>query len=474
MFDFLQVDYSPPLYSVVLKLYSSVFGTDIIACRSFTLILICSQFFFAFFPIRRIFGKACSYAAAILFLTSSYNFYLGVAIRPTVLAYALTTGMFVYAVSAYTEEKLSELVKFSVFSILCMYTHNVSLIAAFCIYATTIILALIKKNMVVFKRFLISGITVAILFIPWLIVLLTQTKNVSDHFWSNKGTWPYALYLVFLGNTGNLKDILLSLPVLFFIFLLPLINIIVFIRKDRIKEARSLLDLIEIKDIKNGWQNPGKVFYLLLIVFMSVTGFYLVTELFLPIFTRRYFYTLSGAGIVVLASIATLCKNKKFPTAVISILCVFSFAVNTVSEMQIIRMSDRDRMVADITAMTDGKIQFIDFYEEALGVSSYYFPDAKHYVTDEIFTVLPNFDVFGDNTTYLHNGDDVWDYTDEVYIFSAFDFELSQLDPYEFYEYYFNTPENITIEEIDEYILPYPNEIGYGIFDVTLYRITKN
>ena len=136
MFDFLQVDYSPPLYSVVLKLYSSVFGTDIIACRSFTLILICSQFFFSFFPIRRIFGKACSYAAAILFLTSSYNFYLGVAIRPTVLAYALTTGMFVYAVSAYTEEKLSELVKFSVFSILCMYTHNVSLIAAFCIYAT--------------------------------------------------------------------------------------------------------------------------------------------------------------------------------------------------------------------------------------------------------------------------------------------------------------------------------------------------
>ncbi len=474
MFDFILVDYSPPLYSVVLKLYTSIFGTSLVAYRTLSLILLCSMFFLSFFPIRRIFGKACSYLTAVLFLTSSYNFYFGVAIRPTVLAYTLTTAMFVYAISSYMEGKISELIKFSVCSILCMYTHNISLIAAFCIYATTIILALIRKNMDAFKKFLISGISVAVLFIPWLIVLLTQMGKASDHFWSCQENWSYAIYLSFIGFVSNLKQTTLALPVMLFIFALPLINVLVFIKKDKLKEARSVLDLFEVKDFKNGWQNTKKLLYLFLLVFVSVNAFYLVTEFIMPIFARRYFYIFSGAGIILLSGLATLCKNKKIPAVILSVLCLFTFGYNTIAERQIINMNDRERMIADINAMTNGKPEFIDFFEETLGVSTYYFPNAEHYVSDATFTVLPDFEVFGCDTTYINSGDNLWDHTDELYIFSAMDFEIFGIDPIEYYYEYFRNPEEITIEEVDVYILPYTNEIGYGVFDITLYRVTKN
>lgn len=474
MFDMILADYSPPLYSVALKLFTAVFGTGLIAARVLSLILLCAQFFLAMFPVKRLLGRKCAILTAFLFLASSYNFYYGVAIRPTVLAYFLTTGMFVYAALAYKNKEKSDLIKFSIFSILCMYTHNVSLIAAFCIYAVTLILALIRKNKEVFKKFLISGISVAVLYIPWLIVLISQMGNVSNNFWECTDSWVYSLFLAFAGYVLALDDVMLALPALLFIIALPIANLLLPLSKEHFKKASSLTDLINVKEIKKSWQNIGTVLYLLLILFVAVTGFYLVTAFIAPIFARRYFFIFSGAGMILISGIATLCKNRKVPAIILAVLCAIPFVSNTIAERKIVTSSTRDKMVADINEITGGKPLFLDVYEETLGVTSYYFPESEHFVTDETFTVLPDFDIFGTETHYLHNGDEIWEYTDEVYIFSVKSFEVYGVDPYEFYEYYFATPEDITIEEVSRYMVPYTNEIGYGPFDITIYRVTKN
>lgn len=474
MFALILVDYSPPLYSIVLKLFTLIFGTGLIAARVLSLILLCCQFFLAMFPVKRLLGRKCALLTSVLLLASSYNFYYGVAIRPTVLAYFLTTGMFVYAALSYRNGDRSDLVKFSVFSILCMYTHNVSLIAAFCIYAVTLILALIRKNMKAFKRFLISGISVAVLYIPWLIVLLTQMGNVSNNFWECTDSWTYSLFLAFVGYVQSLDEVMLTLPVLLFIVALPFANLLLPLSKEQFRQAGSLKDLIDIKAIKKSWSNIEVLLYLLLILFVAVTGFYLVTAFIAPIFARRYFFIFSGAGIIIIAGLATLCKNRKVPALILAVLCLIPFVSNTIAERKTVTSSTRDAMVEDINDITGGKPLFLDVYEETLGVTSYYFPDSEHFVTDETFTVLPNFDIFGTETHYLHNGDEIWEYTDEVYIFSVKSFEVYGVDPYGFYEYYFATPEDITIEEVGRYMVPYTNEIGYGPFDVTLYRVTKN
>ena len=473
MFSLILVDYSPPLYSIVMKLFSTLFGYDLITVRVLSLILLCIPFFLALFPLRRLMGKECALLACVLFLASSYNFYFGVAIRPTILAYSMTTGMFIYAMLTYFGDKKSDLIAFTVFAILSMYTHNVSLITAFCIYAVTIIVAFFKKKKDILKKFFISGVVVAVLYIPWLYVLLTQTGNVSDHFWESNDSLPYGLYLAFAAYIGNHEYALLGLPAALFVFFLPLINIILVTDKKRLKGNVGLSDLISKKELKAGLRNGRKLIYLFVVMVVSVIGFYLVTEFVAPIFARRYFYIYSGGGIVFVSCLATMCKKRKAPAIILAALMVFTLVFNTVSERKIISNSDRERMIEEITAMSDGKPAFLDLYEESLGVTTYYFPEAVHYVTDDTFSVLPNFDVFSNETVYLHNGDDVWDYCDEVYIFSSFDFEIYGIDdPFEYYLWYFAHPEDAKIEVVGTYVLPYTNEIGYGPYNVTLYRVS--
>ena len=154
-----------------------------------------------------------------MYISSAYLFYFSVEVRPAVLAYVLTTGMFVYAVLALFEGRKSDMIMFTVLACLCMYTHNVSLIAAFCVYGTTILLALIRKRFDVLKKFLISGITVAVLYIPWLIVLMEQYSNVMENYWSNEGTLLFAFFIVLIGIVENeLVPYLSFITIIFIIF----------------------------------------------------------------------------------------------------------------------------------------------------------------------------------------------------------------------------------------------------------------
>ena len=474
MFDLIKLDYSPPLYSFVLKLYSEVCGTGLLSLRICTTLLLSMLFFFAMFPLRRLMGEKCALLAAFLFLTSAYNYYFGVAIRPTVLAYVLTTGMFIYAMLSFFGDKRSDMVKFTVISLMCMYTHNVSLIAAFCIYGASVILALIFKKKDVLKKFLISGVIVSILYIPWLIVLLGQAGNAIDHFWNSTNTWTYAIYIAFVGIVLNYENTLFAMPAIILIFFLPFINVLLLVKKGRLRSARHLTDLVSKKELKEGWPNLNKLLFLILTLALSVTGFFLVTKFVLPIFASRYFYILSGAGIVFLASLATLCKNKKVPALILAALMSVTFFLNAYSEMKIVKNSSRDALIADVTALGNGDPVFIHFYEETLGVAGYYFPECRHFVSPDTFTVLQSYDVFGIDYTYLDGADDIWNYTDECYIFSSFDFELYDLEPISYYLYYFKDQDNVNIEHVGNYPLPYTNEIGYGVYDVDMYRVTYN
>lgn len=473
MFDFILVDYSPPLYSVVLKIYTQIFGENLITMRVLGLIFLCSHFFMAFFPLRRLMGKECAITASCIFLASSYNFYWGVTIRPAILAYVLTTGMYIYAMLSVFQGSKADHIKFTVFSLLCMYTHNVSLIAAFCVYGSTIIIALIRKDFPVFKRFLISGITVAILYIPWLIVLLSQVKRVSEHFWGNDGSLLYALYFSTCGYVGIRTIGVPTRPIVAFILLMPVINVFLLIKKENIGKDCHLRDLFPVREAKKEWRNTDRFLYLLLIVLLSATAFYLVTVFVAPFYARRYFFIYSGGGIILVSCLATMCKKREVP-AIILICAIFcSCLVNTSSERQIVTSCTKDDMIRDILQDSNGHPEILHIYEETLGVTAYYFPDARHYVTDDIKGVLPNFDVFGADTVYLHNGDDVWEYSDEVYIFSQLPFDLYDIGPYEYFPMFFDTPDSIRMEEFGHYYMPYTNDIAYGTYELTVYKVTR-
>ncbi|MBR1797441.1 MAG: glycosyltransferase family 39 protein [Clostridiales bacterium] len=456
-------DYSPPLYSVLLKLFSVVFGCDLLSLRLLSSFLFSILFYFLFFPLRRLMGQGCAVMAAFLFLTSSYNFYFGFTIRPSVLAYVLTTGLFIYALLAFFGDGIKDYCFFTLLSLMCMYTHNVSLIAAFCTYLTLIVASIIVKRRAAIK-FLISGIIVSVLYIPWLMVLLRQAGAASDHFWVGKSSLINAFYIVFIGMTHNYPILVISSFTRLAIIILPFICVLIVLFKYNKNNS---------SDIKDEFPNLQKVILLTIVIALTIMLFYLITRSVVSIFADRYYYVLSGGGIIIVSGFVTLCKNNKFAVIIISGLVSITFILNTISQISYNYACKRDDMLADLQLASEGDISFIHFHENAFGLSAYYFPDAHHYVTDDTFTVLNNYDVFDVDRRSLHHADEIWDYTDRCFIFTSVDFDSIDISIYDYCEYYFDNPESFNIEKIGDYQLSYDNEVGYGTNYVYVYQLSK-
>lgn len=474
IFELLPKDYSPPLYSLGLKTFSLIFGGSLVSLRMFSACLMSLLFLTVLFPLRRLLGKETAVLSAILLFTSSYNLFFGVEIRPTVLAYVISTATIIYAGLVFFEEKKSDLIIFTILALGSMYTHNVSLIFAFCIYGVCIIASLVKKDKKLFLKFLISGITVAILYIPWLFVLLGQFGNVVDYFWRDTDSLMFGFYIAFVGFMENKLPSFVSYIILLAIVLIPFINVFLLIDTKKLKTAGSITELISKKDVKEKWPNLKRVLFIVGIPVVSMIFFYVVTVTAVPIFAVRYLYIFAGSGTIAVASLFCLCKGKKVPAIVIAVLMTAVFVSNFVTEKKFLDTTTKDEFVEDIMADSGNDPVFIHFDEQSLGVISYTFPDSRHYVCDQTDSVLQTFDVFTTDIRYLHKADEIWNETDVVYIFNAVNFEAySTLDPVEYYLYYFDD-KDITIEEVGRYHLPYADEIGYNYGENIVFRVTKN
>ena len=90
-------DYSPPLYTLLLKGWTLIFGETLASMRVFALIVIWGLLFIAAFPVKAAFGKRASAVCMFLYAFSSLNFILIPEIRPTVLACFFTAAAAVYS-----------------------------------------------------------------------------------------------------------------------------------------------------------------------------------------------------------------------------------------------------------------------------------------------------------------------------------------------------------------------------------------
>ena len=473
MYDLVLVDYSPPLYAVLLKAYSCIFGDSLVSLRMFSAALLSLLFFFALFPLRRLMGEKCAVVAAVLFLTTNYNVYFGLEIRPTILAYVVTTGMLIYALLVFYDGSKKDLIAFTILASLCMYTHYVSLVTAFCVYGTGVIVSFILKKKDVLKKYLLSGVAVTVLYIPWLIVFLSQFGSASDSYWELRRSLFYGASIALFGVISNNLFPVADYIVLMFLFFLPVISIVLIIDKERFRKARHISELISREEIVNKCPCLKKLLYMTLVLVISITGFWLITQFVLPIFTERYFYIYSGGAIVVLAGLSTFVKGKKVPAILMSVIMIFTFVCNSLALRRTMSAGNESKVDAKIMELSGGDPVFIHFHEHGLELMGYNFPDSKHYISPDMYTVMNTLDVFGVDTQYLNNNDEIWDYTDEAYIFCEYNLMFQKdPDPVSYYRSFFEDQEGLTVEIIDYYVPTYC--IAYMTDYNYVLRVTKN
>lgn len=185
------MDVHPPLYYLVLKLFLNI-----------TTFWTSSMFMKAIFA--RIFSVICfaimSKGIQIIFkksLNKTINFniiFLGLLLLPNILYHATCIRMYAFGAMLITWElvclinyqqqnKTSYLVYALILAELAAYTHYFAAIIGGLLLVYEFLSSIKHKNYNATIKIGISGITLFLFFIPWILVALKQFSDVSRHYW---------------------------------------------------------------------------------------------------------------------------------------------------------------------------------------------------------------------------------------------------------------------------------------------------
>lgn len=413
-------DYSPPLYGVLLKLWTMAIGnSSLAAMRAFSMLPLWGLLFLAAFPIRKAFGGKASIICTAFFTFSSVNFLLVPETRPTILAYFLFTASAVYCYLAFFCEYRYAYVCFTVFSILTMYTHNIGMLGILALYIICVCMSLARKKFRQTIKFIISGAVCGVVYIPWLLVVLKQFGNVKNHFWSSpdlslRNIYDWTIGEAFNdGNTMALSNTIIPVALLICIvtLLIPRAN------RERAKNIRSLKDAGQIIR-ETGSETVTKALFLILIYVMPIVCFVVFCLVGHPVFVARYFYIFSGVALMNIAAFVSRFSGKGAAAAlaaVSAVNCIFT----SVTWANNLKKSDFLSMIETLREeeAENGELSFVHAHEWSMGVMMYYFPEAKHYTSDDTWCVVVDYSIYPAECINIGNFSNIGEYETEAYFF---------------------------------------------------------
>lgn len=243
------------------------------------------------------------------------------------LAIVLVTlaAIYAYRIMKYVEEKnvsneqnktekfiTKQWLIFAFASLACTYVHYYGLMAAGIINIILLVYLIKKKEKSLIIKILISGIVQAILYIPWIMILLNQMKNVSKGFWIGfefPKTLIELLSSQFIGNIKSMVGFILS--IILYIYLIFMVNKV---RKNKDKIMPGIISIL--------------IYFAVVIAAIGIT-FILKTS----ILYYRYLFVITGLYIFFISYF--LSKEKR--TYIIYGICVITLILSIWSNVNQIK-----------------------------------------------------------------------------------------------------------------------------------------
>lgn len=363
--DYVAKDFSPPLYAIMLKLLTMVFGHSLIVGRVLSISAFVGMIYLAFYPMKKLFNIKTSIVFSSFLLTMPVTFFASIEIRTYSWPMFLILGMFLYGLFAFKENKCSYWWLYFFFGVASMYAHNYAIAGAWVINQIFFIYMLMKKREYWKKYLLVRGLMI-LCFLPWLHVLLSQAHQLTENFWISKPNqilWKLCYeYLIY-------PHILVQASVI----LGSLVGLVTLIREDR----------------KNIWP------FLFSIVSFGITILIMVLlSLYkVPLFIPKYMVPICGLFYL---GISILFGHIK--TNWVFLFFVLLLYIGVPAQYQIKKIKSDDR-VAKQMVLDLKKEELFLFHkgEDSLGVLEYYFPGSHHYIADDFETVLTDLSVFSND-----------------------------------------------------------------------------
>lgn len=297
-------DVHPVLYYWLLKIVS-VISPKIVVLRIFSVIPIAILGIIGYTHIRKDFGEK----TGLIFSTLTY-------FLPVMTIYAQEIRMYSWAILSVTilaiyafriskEDSIKNWIIFFLASIFSIYIHYYGLMSAGLINLFLLVYLIAKKRKKSVIIILVLGIIQLISYIPWIMYLMKQLKNVSGGFWI-KFTFPETLIeLVSFQFWGNLnKKVAFIASIVVYGYLIYII----------IKEKRRE---------KNADFKPA-ILAILIYLSVVIAAIIITAILKTSIIYYRYLFVITGLYIFAISFILSKEKNNKILICAGIILVIMS------------------------------------------------------------------------------------------------------------------------------------------------------
>jgi uncharacterized membrane protein len=232
-------DLHPPFYYIGLRLYSAIFGSSAVSLRMFSVAGVMATLCLAYFAGQRIFGRrGAIYLCLMLISVPMLSVYSHQARMYSWAAFSVT-GVFIYSCLFIRSGTTRDLVLLFVFTVMAMYIHYYSLIAAF-VANIFVFFHLLLTRKSKWQNHLVSLLVATILFVPWLAMLFVQVKRVQHSFWAPAVSFQTILACFTIPFTEQFWSTGFSGAYTIFMYALVILTIILSFRKS-FSEYREIL-----------------------------------------------------------------------------------------------------------------------------------------------------------------------------------------------------------------------------------------
>ena len=175
-------DSKPPLYYLYLKFVLFFFpkSYEILGAHFASYILLVAAQIFAATEMRRDYGDKVALWMMGLILLMPHSLWLAFEVRTYMLSALLMLMALVYGCRLLNKPTNLDFIKFTIASLLALYTHYYCAIWLMFLYGALGVFLIRQKNYAVLKKFLYVAVIVAVLFAPWILVPLQTAGTISQ------------------------------------------------------------------------------------------------------------------------------------------------------------------------------------------------------------------------------------------------------------------------------------------------------
>ena len=385
-------DVHPPLYFIILKLVTMIFGENIIIMKIVSVLPMILLLFVSNYYIKKLFNnRLISIVFIILSGLAPSCLHMAVEIRmySWSMLFVTWTGFLGYDIYLYNQ--MRDKILFALSGILAAYTHNFNIIAEIFVYGIFFIAISLKDKKAIKDIVLISLITI-VGYLPCLLISFEQLSKVNDGFW----LWPLnildiAQMLIYPFNSLCHNEIP-KIWILIFIGLPLLLASVLFL---------LMLYKIFIKKVINSDLIFGILCY---IPMYGLIAFGIIYALLIrPIFVARYMHCTIGLYFLGISIAATYIEKKEYKIIVLILLIcniIYGYIFNFEREY-LNGTEDTLRFMEEVKYDYDTRLIITDVYHFSTTILQYYEPeyDVIYNIDYDIYNTFEPLLYFADNET---------------------------------------------------------------------------